>query len=300
MNEILAVNKLSKVFKENKAVDDVSFQIRKGEIVALLGPNGAGKTTTISMLLGLIKPTNGDVKVFNRLPTDKKVREQIGAMLQEISVMDRVKVKELLSLIRGYYQNPFSLNELIEMTGFNEKQLQLLTDKLSGGQKRRLGFALALAGNPDLLILDEPTVGMDISARQKFWESIKRLSAQGKTVVFTTHYLQEADDTADRILLFNKGRIVADGKPKDLKAKLAKKVISFEMNPSIQIELLEQLPEISNITRMHNRLYIQTNDTDAVLYMLFNENMQPRDIQIESGRLEEAFEELTKPLREVI
>ncbi|NDK01247.1 ABC transporter, ATP-binding protein yvfR [Bacillus subtilis subsp. subtilis] len=208
MKEAVTVSNVTKHFQRKTAVNHISFSIEKGEIAAILGPNGAGKTTVISMILGLLKPSEGEIKLFNRVPDDQQVREKIGAMLQEVSVMPGLKVDEILELFRSYYPNPLSMKELVSLTALTKEDLKTRAEKLSGGQKRRLSFALALAGNPELLILDEPTVGMDTSSRHRFWQTIHRLSDQGKTIIFSTHYLQEADDAAQRILFLLKDSLL--------------------------------------------------------------------------------------------
>ena len=299
MNEIVNVNKVSKAFQDKHAVKEASFSINKGEIVAILGPNGAGKTTTISMMLGLLKPTSGEVRLFNQNPDDKSVREKLGIMLQEVSVMQGLKVRELLDLVRQYYPKPLSLEEVIALTGLTENDLKTRAEKLSGGQKRRVSFALALSGNPELIILDEPTVGMDISSRNRFWKTIQMLSKKGKTIIFTTHYLQEADDVAERIILFNKGSIIADGTPIEIKARLTKQFVSFNTT-SGSINKLYGHSVITAIFEKNDRVYVQTDDTDAVLALLFSENIGAHNIQIERGKLEEAFEQLTTEHKEVI
>ena len=293
MEYAVDIKQLTKVFKGKKAVDDVSFSIKRGEIVAILGPNGAGKSTAMLMMLGLLQPTNGEAKIFNADAKERKVRERIGVMLQEVSLMDGLKVKEIIQLFRSYYPNPLSIDKLIRLTGLSKEDLNKRTEKLSGGQKRRVGFALALAGDPDLLFLDEPTVGMDISARKVFWETIRERADKGKTIIFSTHYLQEADDIAGRIILFNKGKVIADGKPEDLKGNLLKQSVSFIVDGQSSIEKLLQLPEVSDVYVKSGRTFIITSDTDLILSKIFTDQLVVRDIAIEKGRLEEAFEKLT-------
>lgn len=292
MEPIAVLNDVSKTFKNKKAVNQVSFTIKKGEIIAILGPNGAGKTTTIMMMLGLLEPTSGSVKIFNMHPKEKQVRERIGAMLQEVSVIDALKVSEIIELFRSYYPNSYSFSELVKLTGLNKEELQKRADKLSGGQKRRLGFALAMAGNPDLLFFDEPTVGLDISSRKIFWETIHHLKEEGKTIIFTTHYLQEADDVAERILLFHNGALIADGEPKDIKARLSKQTVSFILNEGISIETLKKLPSVTNLYQKYNRIYLEADNTDSVLAAIFEQKLDVSKIQVEQGRLEEAFAQL--------
>jgi ABC-2 type transport system ATP-binding protein len=297
---IVNLMSVTKSFQHKAAVSDVSFSIGKGEVVAILGPNGAGKTTTISMILGLLKPTTGEVRIFGHEPGDKRVREKLGVMLQEVSVMPGLKVREILELIRSYYSNPFSLQELITLTGLTEKDLKTMAEKLSGGQKRRLNFALALVGNPELIIFDEPTVGMDITSRNRFWQTVGMLAQQGKTIIFSTHYLQEADEAAKRILLFKDGEIVADGTPAQIKASITKQTISFKVDPDTSLEKLYQHSKIENVYRKNDRVYVQSDNTDEVLALLFQEKLGASDIQIESGKLEEAFTQLTGSDKEAI
>lgn len=294
MEQVISLQNIAKKFKDKKAVDDISFSIKKGEIVAILGPNGAGKSTTMLMMLGLLEPTSGSINIFNRNPKEKQVRERIGAMLQEVSVIDALKVKEVIQLFRSYYPNPMEFAELVTLTGLNDEDLKRKADKLSGGQKRRLGFALALAGNPDVLFFDEPTVGMDISSRKRFWDTIQALKERGKTIIFSTHYLQEADDIAERILLFNEGVIVADGTPKEIKKQLSKQSVSFIDPGNLSLEELQSLPIVRDVYRKNNRVYVVTEQTDDVLEYLFSTKEKVQGIQIEQGRLDEAFAELTE------
>jgi ABC-2 type transport system ATP-binding protein len=300
MNEVVKLTNVIKSFQHKTAVNDVSFSIDKGEVVAILGPNGAGKTTTISMILGLLKPTSGEVRLFNREPQEREVREKVGTMLQEVSVIPGLKVQEILELISSYYPKPLPLNELVALTGLTEQDLKTRAERLSGGQKRRLSFALALAGDPELIIFDEPTVGMDITSRNRFWNTIHQLANQGKTIIFSTHYLQEADDAAERILLFKDGGIVADGTPAQIKSRIAKQSVSFMVDPAKSLESLYQNEEIDDIYRKNNRVYVQSANTDRVLELLFQEKIGAYDIQIERGKLEDAFEQLTSGNKEAM
>lgn len=293
MQPVVQIENLTKEFKGRKAVDNVSFSVRRGEIVAILGPNGAGKSTTMLMMLGLLKPTSGEVKLFQADPGSRAVHERIGVMLQQVSLMDALKVKELLALFQKYYPNPLSLEKLVELTGMTPEELNKRTEKLSGGQKRRVGFALALAGNPDLLFFDEPTVGMDSTARKQFWITVKELAAQGKTILFSTHYLQEADDIASRIILFNQGKVIADGSPMEMKQNLLRQSISFKVNETTKKEMLMSLQDVLAVMEDKGRFTVMTENPDKVLRDLFELNLRLEDIEIEKGRLEDAFEQLT-------
>ncbi|MGG0823650.1 ABC transporter ATP-binding protein [Paenibacillus turicensis] len=295
MNHVIELTQVSKKFKDKQAVDNISFQIPQGSITAILGPNGAGKTTTLSMMLGLMEPTSGKVNILGHTPSSPLVREKIGVMLQEVSVMDSLRIHELLTLVRSYYPNPLSMEQLIKLTRFSQTDLNRFTDKLSGGQKRSLNFALALAGNPDILFFDEPTVGLDTTARRQFWEDTRKLASQGKTIIFSTHYLQEADDAADRILLFNQGKIVADDTPANLKAKLMQRTVSFlpQINNNELYAQLETLFSDDGYHEQQGRIVIPTEHSDDILRRIFEHALPVYDIQISEGRLDEAFEQLT-------
>ncbi len=299
MESIIGVNQVSKLFKNKKAVNQVSFSIQKGEVVAILGPNGAGKTTTIMMMLGLLEPSDGSVQLFGSHPKTKAVREKIGALLQEVSVIDALKVREVIQLFRSYYPHPLSYEELVAFTGFTKDELQKRANKLSGGQKRRLGFALAMAGNPDVLFFDEPTVGMDVTSRKLFWNTVSDLKERGKTILFTTHYLQEADDIAERVILFHEGKIIGDGTPKSIKARLLKQSVSFTPISAISYEVLKTLPHVTDLYEKNGRIFLLTDHTDGVLASIFAEKLSVENIEIERGRLEDAFEQLVEK-REVI
>ncbi|NPC94740.1 ABC transporter ATP-binding protein [Bacillus sp. WMMC1349] len=293
MNEVVRLTNVTKSYKHKTAVQSISFSIKKGDITAILGPNGAGKTTLISMMLGLLKPTDGDITLFHASPQERRVHEKIGTMLQEVSVMPGLNAGEIVELVRSYYPKPLPLEKLLSLTGLTDRDLKTRAEKLSGGQKRRLSFALALAGDPELMIFDEPTVGMDITSRNRFWQTIHTLADQGKTIIFSTHYLQEADDAAQRILLFKDGSIVADGTPQEIKASIAKQSVSFIVDPEKPLAKLYQHPDIERTYRKNNRIFIETANTDKILALIFEEKIGAYDIQIERGNLEKAFSQLT-------
>ncbi len=207
--------------------------------------------------------------------------------------MDGLKVHELITLIRSYYPDPLDMNQLTPLTGLKEQDLNRFATKLSGGQKRKLGFALALAGNPDLIFLDEPTVGLDVTARRMFWDKVRTLTTLGKTILFTTHYLQEAEDFADRVILFNQGVIIADGSPDEIKSKLTTCSVSFHSNDPHLREALLHLPHVSDVYEKEGRIYTVTEDTDSVLASIFEYKYAVKNIRVEQGRLDDAFEQLT-------
>lgn len=217
---LASLERVTRRFQEVTAVDDLSLQIHRGETVALLGPNGAGKTTTVEMLLGLLAPDEGAVRLFGDSPDDAIARGQVGAMLQDAGLPQGATVAELVELIRGMYPDPFPLEEALRVTDLADvarRQVQ----RLSGGQRQRLRVAMALAGNPDLLVLDEPTASLDVQARRAFWARARASVSEGRTLMFATHRLEEADAVADRVVVISRGRLVADGTPDQVKARAA-------------------------------------------------------------------------------
>ncbi|MEN1937137.1 ABC transporter ATP-binding protein [Paenibacillus sp. 102] len=299
MKKVIEVNDVSKTFKHKEAVNNVSFHVEEGEIVALLGPNGAGKTTAISMMLGLKDPSEGSISIFGKSPKHRDVRNRLGAMLQEVSVIDSISVGEAIDLFRSYYTNPVAKETLLQLSNLGS-EIKQRCEKLSGGQKRRLNFALALAGNPDLLFLDEPTVGMDITSRKTFWETIRKLASEGKTIILTTHYLEEANALADRILLFANGKIIADGTPDEMKATISQKTISFYAKEDIPIGLLKELPHVTGVKFHDERTILTTDDTDATLQAIYQKSLPVTDISVERGSLDEAFEQFVANQKEGI
>ncbi|MGG0739605.1 ABC transporter ATP-binding protein [Niallia taxi] len=300
MEKVIELIHVSKQFQKHKAVNDISFTVNKGETVAILGANGAGKTTTILLMLGLLQPTNGTVRLFQSDPVKLEVRQKIGSMLQETSVMDSLKVNEVITLVQSYYSNPLSAQQLLAITGFSDQDWHKRTEKLSGGQKRRLHFALALAGNPDLIFLDEPTVGMDITARDAFWKAVKELQAQGKTIIFTTHYLQEADEIAERIIMISDGKVAGDGTPENLKAEWTKKTISFKEAAEYSLDVYHSLPFVEEVVKENGRITLVTNDSDKTIYDLVERKFMIQEIEIQQGKLEDAFSKLLHEKKEGI
>ena len=200
-----------------EAVKDVDLTVRAGELLAVLGPNGAGKTTAISMLTGLRRPTSGTARLFGRDPRDLAARQRVGVMLQASGVPETLRVRELLDEFRGYYPDPLPLTTVIDATGLDGLERRLFGE-LSGGQQRRVLFAIAMCGNPELLFFDEPTTGLDVEVRRGLWATLRDLTTAGAGVVLTTHYLEEADGLADRIVVLDRGRVIAEGSPCEIKA----------------------------------------------------------------------------------
>ncbi|MGH8369814.1 MAG: ABC transporter ATP-binding protein, partial [Gammaproteobacteria bacterium] len=215
---------VTKRYGKVTAVDRLSLEVRRGEVLALLGPNGAGKTTSVNLLLGLAWPNSGHAELFGQSPKELSARRRIGTMLQDAQLGDHARVHEIIRLYSGYYLDPLPLAEVLQIAGLEGLEQRFAT-KLSGGQKQRLMFALAICGNPELLFLDEPTVGLDVEARRNFWVAIRRLKDQGRSIVLTTHYLEEADALADRIVVINGGRVIVEGSPADIKRTVAQRHI---------------------------------------------------------------------------
>ncbi|SFB32956.1 ABC-2 type transport system ATP-binding protein [Cohnella sp. OV330] len=291
MDHVIELERVSKVYKGKRAVDGLSLRVAKGSVLALLGPNGAGKTTTVSMILGLLQPTEGKVRLLGGDPREAGVRKRIGAMLQEVSVIDNLKVSETIELFRSYYDKPLPLADLLRISAL-ESERGKMASALSGGQQRRLGFALALAGDPEVLFLDEPTVGMDVTSRQLFWETVRKMADRGKTIVLTTHYLEEADSIADRIVVVSDGRIVADGSPSEIKARTTGRVISFTAGERTSDDELRAIPGVTELSRSGRRVKLMSADTDRLIAELIGRRTDMRDIEIGSGGLEEAFQAL--------
>lgn len=285
----IELKRVSKHFKEKIAVNELSLRIEEGSVVALLGPNGAGKTTTLKMMLGLLRPTAGSVRLLNGSPKERGVRGRIGAMLQEVDVIDDLKVEETINLFRGYYTNPLSTEDLLRLSGLMDERRRMASF-LSGGQKRHLGFALALAGGPEVIFLDEPTVGMDVDSRQLFWDTIRSFSAKGRTIVLTTHYLEEADHLSDRVIVIDQGRIITDGAPGEIKSSFGIQYVSFTCESAIDPDALRRLPIVTDVEISGRRVKIYGPNTDDILKTLIRGEWEMKEIEINKSGLEEAFQ----------
>ena len=293
MKAAIQLTGVSKIFKGKPAVDNLTLSIQEGTVVALLGPNGAGKTTTVSMILGLQQPTKGTVKLLGADPREQKVRNRIGAMLQDVSVIDGLKVSESINLFRSYYEKPLALQYLLQVSNL-ESEKDKIASSLSGGQQRRLGFALALAGDPEIIFLDEPTVGMDVTSRHLFWDTVRAMAGRGRTIVLTTHYLDEADSVADRIVVINNGKLIADGTPSEIKAETTGRVISFIAGESVTTERLLAIPGVTDIQWSGRKVKLSSSNTDQLIAALIEKRFEMRDIEIQSGGLEDAFQALVQ------
>jgi ABC-2 type transport system ATP-binding protein len=273
------------------AVRGIDVAIEPGETVALLGPNGAGKSTTIDMMLGLLEPDAGSASVFGVTPRDAVASGRIGAMLQSGALIRDLSVRELITMVASLYPQPLGVDEAIGLTGIQEIA-DRLTQKLSGGETQRARFAAALVSNPDLLVLDEPTVAMDVEARRAFWTTMREFASHGRTVIFATHYLEEADAYADRIILMAHGRVVADGPPNEIKAMVGRRQIRATL-PDVDLADLESLPGVTHAERRGESVVLACSDSDTAIRALLVRHPAASDIEIVGAGLEEAFVELT-------
>jgi ABC-2 type transport system ATP-binding protein len=274
-----------------EAVRGIDISVRPGETVALLGPNGAGKSTTIDMMLGLSEPDRGTVDVFGLPPHEAVASGLVGAMLQTGALIRDLKVRELTAMFAGLYPEPLPVDETLALVGLEDVAEQL-TQKLSGGQTQRVRFALSLVTNPDLLVLDEPTVAMDVESRHAFWTTMRELASRGKTIFFATHYLEEADDYADRAILMARGSIVADGPTTEIKAMVGTRTIRATL-PGAELERIERFPGVIAAERRGEAVVLRCSDSDEAIRALLAAFPEARDIEITGAGLEEAFLELT-------
>jgi len=295
MNNGIQLSGLTKSFRTPtatiQAVRGIDIAIEAGETVALLGPNGAGKSTTIDMLLGLLPPDSGTVSVFGATPDEAIHRGMVGAMLQTGALIRDLSVRELLVMVASLFPQPLDVDETLELTGISSIAGQR-TQKLSGGQTQRVRFALALLTNPDLLVLDEPTVAMDVESRHAFWTTMRAFASRGKTIVFATHYLEEADEYADRAVLMAHGRIVADGPTTEIKAMVGTRTIRATL-PLVDLDKLGGLPGVTRVDRRGEAVVLTCSDSDRTIRALVAEFPDARDIEISGAGLEEAFLQLT-------
>src|SRR6204780_1046988 len=266
---IASLRSVTKKFGQQIALDRLSLELRQGEVVALLGPNGAGKTTAVRLLLGLSQATTGEVEIFGGNPRDRASRMRLGAMLQVGQMPETLRVREHLQLFSSYYPHPRPLDELLSIAGL-EGLKERFFGTLSGGQKQRMLFALALCGNPDLICLDEPTLGMDVEARRGMWEQVRRLAAMGKTVLLTTHYLEEADALASRIVVIQKGKVIAEGTPQELKTADSSR--SIRCTTSLLPSFVSSLPGVTSVEQDGDAMLIRTRAPEAVLRTMLQQD----------------------------
>jgi ABC-2 type transport system ATP-binding protein len=287
----IRLQQLVKSYGPVPAVRGIDVSIDRGETVALLGPNGAGKSTTIDIILGLAQPDSGSVTLFGQPPNDAVSRGRVGGMLQTGSLIPHLTVRELVTMVASLYPHPLSVEETLRMTstaGFANRR----TTKLSGGQAQRVRFALALVADPDLLVLDEPTAALDVESRREFWKIMRDVAESGKTVLFATHYLEEADAYADRIILMAGGRVVADGSSTEIKAAAGGRTIRATL-PGADRQALYLLPGVRTVDVHGDTVVLACYRPDQALRVFLDEYPQAHDIEVKGVALEDAFVELT-------
>lgn len=285
------LSQVNKHYGAVQALNNFSLEVPAGELTAVLGPNGAGKTTAIKLLLGLARPTSGRVSVFGGDPTTLETHLRVGAMLQVGRVPESLRVREHIDLFSSYYSHPLPMKQTLAIAGI-ENLRDRKFGELSGGQKQRVLFALAICGNPDLLFLDEPTVGLDVEARHLLWDEIRQLLGLGKTVVLTTHYLEEADALADRIVVINKGSMIAEGTPQEIKARTAGKKIRCITR--LDAVVVRAIPGVLDVQDDRGATVIHTSRPEEVLRELLNRDLDISGIEVAGAGLEDAFLALTQ------
>ncbi len=278
-------------YGSHTALQGLSLQLKPGEVVALLGPNGAGKTTAVKLMLGLLQPTSGTVSIFGGSPSQRSTRQRIGAMLQVARVPETIAVGEYLDLFRSYYPHPLPAEQVIQVTGLQGIEKRQFKD-LSGGQKQRMLFALALCGDPDLIFLDEPTLGMDIETRHNLWRQVRSFADRGKTVLLTTHYLEEADTLADRILVIARGKVIAEGTPSEIKSRAGgRKIRCVTILPESE---LNSIPGVRRVEHTGAGVTLTVDSAEDVLRILLQRDATLHSLEVTSPALEDAFLELTR------
>ena len=287
----LQTNEISKAYRGRKVVDDVSLWVQQGEVVGLLGPNGAGKTTAISLLLGLLRPDSGWVRVFGGSPRSLEIRRKVGVMMQEAGLAPELRVREHIDLVSSYYPDPLPLDAVLRMTGTGTLSARRY-GQLSGGQKRQVQFAMAICGRPKLLFLDEPTVGLDVESRAILWAELRRLAADGCAIVLTTHYLEEAEALADRVVVLARGRAIASGTVSEMRAFTSRKHILCSTR--LDIAEIRSWPGVLGVCRDRERLRITAGDAEATLRRLLDADGTVSNLEIDRAGLAEVFLELTK------
>lgn len=273
------------------ALDGLDLMLHRGELVALLGPNGAGKSTAIGLLLGLIRADAGRVELFGEEPQSLRARRRVGVMLQSAMLPQTLRVGELLRLTMSYYPSPRTLDECATLAGITDL-LSRPYAKLSGGQQRRVQFAMALCGRPELLFLDEPTVGMDIDARQRLWTAIRNLVSEGCGVVLTTHYLEEAEVLAQRVVVLAKGRVLSDGSVDALRSRVA--LTRIRCLSGLDEVAIARWTHVVSVERDSGRLHIRTDAPENILRRLLDADPSLSELEVMRAGLAEAFTELTR------
>jgi len=290
-NTGITLTDLTKSYGAVRAVRGINVTINRGETLALLGPNGAGKSTTLDMVLGLTRPDAGTVSLFGTSPRDAVKAGFVGGMLQTGQPIGYLSVRELITMMASLYPQPLAVDDALRLSGI-EEIADRVTTKLSGGQTQRLRMAIALVADPELLVLDEPTAALDVEGRRDFWVAMRAVAARGKTIVFATHYLEEADAYADRIILMARGRVVADGPPTEIKARVGGRTIRATLRNATVADL-GALEGVTNVEQHGETFIVTCPNSDTVLRALLARYADARDIEVRGAGLEEAFLNLT-------
>ena len=288
---VIKVEKLSKKIKDKEILRNVSFKINEGECVALIGPNGAGKTTLIDCLLGDKFMSSGQVAIQGFAPTDPRLKQLISVLPQENAVVQSLKVKELLSFFKSLYPDSLADKEIDDLLRFSDKQKNQLAGKLSGGQKRLFSFVLALIGRPKILFLDEPTAAMDTSTRQHFWEIVNQLKKNGVTIVYSSHYIEEVEHTADRILVLHKGELIRDTTPYAMRGEEQEKHFTV---PLTYQEVISTLDQVQEIEIKQNALSFTTKEASQVWEVLQEQGCTIEEIEVRNRTLLDSIFETTQ------
>ena len=288
---VIKVEKLSKKIKDKEILRNISFEINDGECVALIGPNGAGKTTLIDCLLGDKFVSSGQVAIQGFAPTDPRLKQLISILPQENTVVQDLKVKELLSFFQSIYPNSLSNQEIDDLLRFSDKQKNQIAGKLSGGQKRLFSFVLALIGRPKILFLDEPTAAMDTSTRQHFWEIVNQLKKNGVTIVYSSHYIEEVEHTADRILVLHKGELIRDTTPYAMRGEEQEKHFTV---PLTYQEVISTLDQIQGLEIKQNALSFTTKEASQVWKVLQEQGCMIEEIEVRNRTLLDSIFETTQ------
>ncbi|MGK5519927.1 ABC transporter ATP-binding protein [Micromonospora sp. URMC 107] len=288
--QAIDLSDVHKRYGDVRAVNGIDLRIAPGEVVALLGPNGAGKSTLVDMILGLTRPDRGEIRVFGHTPREAITRGVIGATLQDGALLDDVSIRELLTMVASLHAAPLPVAEVLRRTDLTD--IADRRGRLSGGQRQRLRLAMTLVSDPKLLVLDEPTVAMDVESRHVFWAAMREFTDSGRTVVFASHYLEEAEEFADRVVLVQAGTVIADGTVAEIRSVVAGRSLSATV-PDATVEQLRLLPGVQSVESRGQRFELVCSDSDAAARELFARHPGAYDVEIGALGLEQAFLALT-------
>lgn len=289
--KVIEIKNINKQINKKRILNNISFDIFEGDCVALIGPNGAGKTTLMNCLLGNKFIDSGSIKINDLQPTNNKLKKSVNVLPQENVVSQKLKVKELIDFVKKLYKDHLSDEEIDNLLRFDNKQKETFASKLSGGQRRLLSFVLSLIGKPSILFLDEPTAGMDTSTRIRFWEIVNTLKNDGLTIIYSSHYIEEVEHTADRILVLNKGELIRDTTPHAMRAEEVEKFFTL---PIKYLEVIENNPEIYNLEIKRDSFNFLTKKTDLIWNTLQKSGCTLNDLEIQNRTLLDSIFNTTK------